>query len=178
MVEKKYEVAFWWVNEALKHSRLNSENMNMMAVVYSKTGMYELAEQWYKFGIEQVGGSLNLLSNYRALLLAKGRTVEAQKYDQLLDEFDDNNPYTWLDLGHDAYKRNNYARSIKYFEKAIRMAPYLDKGHFELARALYASNELAAAAASMRNAIRAAFELEDRELYYAKLKALKSEFAR
>lgn len=173
MVEENYAKAFYLLQSALLHSPLNPESINMLAVLYSKAGYSDLAEIYYRFGVDNNLGSINLYSNYHQYLLKTQQTERAAGVEAKLDLSDDRNPYAWLKLGHEAKNRGAVKMATYYYKKAIRFAPYLGEGYFALAKVHYQAGEVRQATAAMEIAVEKAYTPESRKLYYDKLSVLK-----
>ncbi len=174
VVEQEYNQAFWLIREALAYTPTDAESINLLAVIYRRVGQVELAKRFFQFGMDYTEGSLNLLGNYQLLLEQEGDTEKASLLAQQLSQHSDNNPYGWIALGHEAFKRGNFYMSQRYFRRAIDLAPYLDDAYFGLAKALYSTRDYHLAAKTLKLAAEKAFNEEDRALYYAKLAVLQA----
>lgn len=166
--------AFWLAYQALQLSANDAENINLMAIIYRRAGLTENAEAFYQYGMQNARNNTNLLSNYALLLGSANRHEEAYVLRQKLLDYPDSNPYSWLKLGHEAYQQNNNLMAIRYYNKALKLAPYLDEIYFGLAKSLYKEREYGKAAIAMKTAAEKSWEKSERELYYAKLSALRA----
>ena len=166
--------AFNLARQALQLSPRDAENINSLAVIYRRAGMLKQSEAFYQFGLELIDNNTNLVSNYAVMLEQEGRTSEAQDLRQKLLEFPDTNPYSWIKLGHEAYNNKQDHLAISYFDKALELAPYLDEVYFGMARSYYRQKLFGKAAKAMTRAAEKSWEEKQRQLYYAKLIALRT----
>lgn len=174
VVSGDLEKAFLYAKHALSLADSDPENINIMAVILKRMGHIKYAQDWYQYGVDHAEGNINLLSNYRILLDEIGEADKARALTQKLEQLDDHNPYAWIKAGHEAFQREEFSVALRYYEKAIARAPYLDDAYFGLARSHFARREYTQAAKAMEMAAKKAFEESDRELYYAKLATLRS----
>lgn len=174
LVSDDINSAFWLAYRALRSAANDAENINLMAIVYRRAGLPDTAENFYRYGMLNAHNNTNLISNYALLLQQQGRVAEADNLQQKLLDYPDNNPYSWIKLGHEAWQKNNNQLAIHYYNKALKLAPYLDEIYFGLAKSLYRTGEYAKAAAAMQMAAEKSWEQSERELYYAKLAALRA----
>lgn len=164
--------AFWKAVRALELAPQDAENINLMAILYRRLGAVEMAEEFYRYGMNAAENNTNMLSNYALMLDDLQRSEEADNIRQRLLSFPDSNPYTWIKLGHEAYHDGAHGRAISYYKRAMALAPYLDEVYFGLAKSLYQRGEFTEAAKAMKKAAETSWEESERQLYYAKLSAL------
>ncbi|BDX05642.1 tetratricopeptide repeat protein [Planctobacterium marinum] len=174
LLQDQLSEAFWFAEKALSLAANDAENINMMAVIYRRLQEDDLAEAFYQYGMAAAENNTNLLSNYAVMLEAQNRPEQAELIRQKLLEFPDSNPYAWIKLGHDAFLEGQHGRAISYYQRAMALAPYLDEIYFGLAKSLYQRGEFTAAAEAMRTAAEKSWEQSQRQLYYAKLSALRA----
>lgn len=174
MLEGDLNKAFWLAHKALSLSANDAENINLMAIIYRRAGFDDTSEAFYRYGMANAQNNTNLMSNYALLLDNQNRAEDARLIRQKLLDYPDNNPYSWLKLGHEAYQRNMDDMAIRYYNKAMELAPYLDEVYFGLAKSHYRERQYASAARAMKMAAEKSWEQSERELYYAKLAALRA----
>ena len=174
LLQDKLNDAFWYMEKALELAVDDAENINMMAIIYRRLQMPEKSEAFYQYGMTAAQNNTNLLSNYALLLEEQNKPEQAELIRQKLLEFPDSNPYAWIKLGHDAYNEGQHGRAISYYKRAMALAPYLDEIYFALSKSLYQRGEFTAAAKAMRTAAEKSWEQSQRQLYYAKLAALRA----
>lgn len=170
-----YSKAYWYTRESLQYAEDHEDALNMLAVIHSRVGNPEKAEEIYLYAIERAENKLSLLKNYHGLLARTGRDAEAQEIEQRLDRMKDPSPYHWFRLARAAYEDNEYFDAIDYFNRAVDRAPYLHEAHVGLARAYYQVGRLRNAEAALQTALDKAFRRDTRNLYQAKLEALRRE---
>ena len=115
----------------------------------------------------------NIPNNYAILLEATGDSEAAKALRASIVNYNDKTPYAWLKLGYESAQKNNDRAAIRYFNKAIELAPYLDELYFALAKSLYRERRYSQAAEAMKTAAETTWKKSKRSLYYAKLSALK-----
>ncbi|XOV81164.1 MAG: tetratricopeptide repeat protein [Aestuariibacter sp.] len=174
ILKNELDLAAAYAQKALELAPANAENVNLMAVILKRRGNIAQAIQWYEHGLSHTESNINLLSNYKVLLEQRGETDKAHVLAQKLLELNDPNPYAWIKAGHEAFQQEQYHVAMRYFQKAIDDAPYLDDAYFGLAKSHFARNEFRQAAEAMEIAAEKAFEESERSLYYAKLATLRS----
>jgi Tfp pilus assembly protein PilF len=164
--------AYWLLLESLELSPNNSDSLNMLAIVYYRSGDTRKSEEIYRFGIQNSPRQVSLLRNYGIFLRRQGRPAEAEKMDTMLAELDDPNPFDWLYAGNEAYRDGEFRRAVKFFKKSIELAPYLHESHFGLARTYFRIGNLTAAEQELAKALSNSYRSSTRGLYEAKLAAL------
>jgi Tfp pilus assembly protein PilF len=164
--------AYWLLLESLELSPNNPDSLNMLAIVYDRSGDTRKSEEIYKFGIQNSPRQVSLLRNYGIFLRRQGRPLEAEKMDRVLSKLDDPNPFDWLYAGKEAYRDGEFSRAKRFFKKSIELAPYLHEGHFGLARTYFRMGNLTAAEQELAQALNNAYRPSTRSLYEAKLAVL------
>jgi tetratricopeptide (TPR) repeat protein len=172
---RDYRVAYWNSLEALRHAPDHGASLNMLAVVNRRVGDLATAEAIYLYGIERAHDKLSLLKNYHALLISSGRDAEATLIQNRLDGMDDPSPFHWLQLARESHSAGDWDAAIRYYRRALALAPYLHEAHLGLAQSYHASGQLRRAASSLEDAAGFAPRVSTRTLYEAKLAALRHE---
>jgi len=148
----------------------------MLAVVNRRVGDVATAEAIYRYGIEHAHDKLSLLKNYHALLVSSGRATEAAEIQSRLDRMDDPSPFNWLQLARESQAAGDWDAAIRYYHRALALAPYLHEAHLGLAQSYYGSGQLQRAERSLEDAAGFASRVSIRNLYEAKLATLRHEF--
>ncbi|GAB3011326.1 tetratricopeptide repeat protein [Bowmanella dokdonensis] len=174
MVEGDLPKAYWLIREALIYSPKNSESLNTLAVIYRQAGQDDRAERVYRYALEESGKSLNVLDNYRHLLLRQGRVDEAEALANQLTNSEDTNPYSWMKMANEAYRQGHFGHAIQFYNQAIELAPYLDQGYFGLAKTYYQRGDTIRSARALEQAMAKSYQQETRQLYFAKLQTLQA----
>jgi Tfp pilus assembly protein PilF len=170
--EQDYANAYWQTHEALHQNPLDPTAWNIMAVIYRHAGDLAKAEEIYLFAIEHAEDKLTLLKNYRQLLVSQMRITEAAAVENKLETMEDPSPFHWYSLAKNSYDTQDYQAAIRYFNKALVIAPYLHEAWLGKAQSFYQLNELPEAELALKMAIENADRMSTRSLYEAKLTAL------
>lgn len=164
--------AYWLSIEALQHDSGYSPAMNLLAVLNRRTGDLETAEFIYKYGIENAEDKLSILKNYHFLLQSAGRSEEAKLIQAQLDTIEDTNPFHWYQLGRFSFEQGEFREAIRYYNKALAIAPYLHEAYLGIALSRYELGQISATRNALKSAYEEAQKVSTRNLYESKLKAL------
>ena len=175
MAQEQLAQAYWYTRKALEYQPEDAANINTMAVIFRRVGDEAKAEDIYVYGLAVADNKLTLLKNYRLLLQAQGREIDAQRIAREMADYDDPSPFGWLDAANVAYNKGDYREAEMFYQKSIDAAPYLDYGYFGLAKVKYHQGELISAKRMLIKAMENTFKEEGRELYQAKLSRLEKE---
>ncbi len=116
-----------------------------LAQLYLRYGLADAAEQLLRHAIALNADADPALRALHNLLLAQGRTAEAQKYADLLQKHQDEDPYYWLGVGIDALKHERYSRAIHALEQAESLTTGFEEIHRYLAVAYWRNGQQSAA---------------------------------
>ena len=172
LINHEYDRAFSLLNAALSQTQTNSVTLNTLAVLYKHADNFEQAEKIYRFAIDHELQSINMIWNYVNLLEEAGRFEDATHWRALIENVDDDNPYSWIDLADQNYQQGHHRKAARYYQKASLIAPYLHESFFGLAKAQYQLGELGHAEASLKTAMQISYLSEDKKLYQAKINTL------
>ena len=175
MLENQYNAAFAYIQRGIKQSPNNPESLNLLAVLYKRTGQLALAKEVFEFMQANKLYSLNAIENHANLLKQLNQPKQAELLFQRLDGVNDSNPYRWLSVAEQHYELGEYRLALKYSNKASEIAPYLHEPHFLMAKVFQKQLKTGASLRAIRRAGELAEESDDRMRYLAKLKVLKSE---
>ena len=170
--EADYDRAYWLSLEAIEFDSLNSDAFNNLAVIYKRIGEAKKSEEIYAYGIENLPDRLTLLKNYRILLVDEKRYSEARELDARISRLDDPSPFNWFHAAREAYDDGDYHEAVRFYKRAIDIAPYLHEFSFGLAQSYYRLGRLSAAERYLREALGNTYEQKTRALYQAKLVAV------
>ena len=171
--QDRLDMAYWLLRSSLAADPQNANAWNSMAVVFRRAGRLPSAEAIYLFGIEALSEKPTFLRNYRSLLVTEGRREEVAAVERMLYAYEEDfNPVDWLAEGERAFRDGHYRTSIRYYRKALKLAPYLHAAYVGVARAYYRLDDKAQAAQELKAAIGLASRPSDRTRYEAKLNAL------
>ena len=153
MIEGNLKMAYWHLKEAISLDSDNLVAINMLGVLYDRMGYVGYAERLFVYGLSFGHDQLEMLNNYHKLLTRNNRFQKAQEIAQILDDYNDPNPFKWLDLADEELQEKNYLRAIKYYEKAAQKAEYLHQPYAGLAKANFFLGRTKQAIAAIRKAI-------------------------
>ncbi|MCF6225392.1 MAG: hypothetical protein L3J22_03680 [Xanthomonadales bacterium] len=153
MVNKNTNLAFWNLKKSLQLKPGDAHAINMMALLHSRLGYPGYAENLFLYSIEYGEESLELLNNYHALLIRLNRSEDARAIAIKLQQYDDPNPFKWIQLADIAYANNDYPSALTYYTKAANKADYLHQPYAGIARAQYKLGKPRAAHNAMKTAL-------------------------
>ncbi len=174
MVNKNTNLAFWNLKQALQFHPGDAHAINMMALLHSRLGYPQYAENLFLYGIKYGEDSLELLNNYHALLIRLQRLEDARVIAIRLQQFDDPNPFKWIQLADIAYSKNDYPTALTYYKKAAEKADYLHQPYAGIARTQYKLGNTRAAYKAMKTALLNSGQQESRAGYQTKLELFSS----
>jgi len=172
LADLDYNRAWWLLQESLQQQPDNLDALNVLALMYRRSGDADHAEKLFKAIIHENPEAVVILRNYRALLRSLDRTAEALEITRQLADLEDAHPVDWLQAGDAEFRDNNYAEAIRYFNKAAELAPYMHEAYLGLAQAYYALDKPRQTRRQLELAIENAHRSSTRSLYQAKLGAL------
>lgn len=167
-----YSKAYWYLRESLQHAADDSQAINMLAVISRRSGDAARAEELYRYGLAHAEEKLTLLKNYQLLLASQQRSAEAALIQQELDRIDDPSPFHWFQLAREAFNMGEYGDSIRYYRRALDLAPYMHEAWLGVAQAQYESGDNGDAVASLQKALENIYRADTRRLYKAKMFAI------
>lgn len=174
MVNKNTNLAFWNLKQALQFNPGDAHAINMMALLHSRLGYPQYAENLFLYGIEHGEDSLELLNNYHALLIRLQRIEDARAIAIRLQQYDDPNPFKWIQLADIAYASKDYPTALIYYKKAAKKADYLHQPYAGIARTQYKLGNTRAAHKAVKAAILNSSQSELSSAYQTKLELLSS----
>ncbi len=174
LVNNQLTLAYQLSRRALQHGQLNPGSLNSLAVAYSRAGLIDESAQTYAYARERGATSLELLDNYRKLLLRQGKRAEAAEIAVQLGNVDDANPYNWLSLAEGFFAEGKVHYALENYLKAQQLAPYLEESYLGLAKSYHAMGKLVKASEALEKAIALSYQTRQRQLYEAKLSTLRA----
>ncbi|MCB1583056.1 MAG: hypothetical protein KDI92_08330, partial [Xanthomonadales bacterium] len=174
MIRNDYNDAYWHIKEALKIKRDNLIAINILGVLYQQLNQLDYAERAYRYGLAFGFDQLELLNNYHNFLVHTNRQDEALLIAQELTNYNDPDPFKWLDLADQEFKKGNYRKSIKLYEKAAEKADYLHQPYAGIAKANFMLGRNELAFKSMEMALANAHTQQATSIYQAKFEYMKS----
>ena len=176
IAREDYSTAFWLLRKVIELTPENTGAINSMAVLYRRVGNPDKSEEIYKYAIIHLPGKASILRNYRVLLLGQERFEDAEKINRLLAELNEPNPFDWLQAGQDAYDSGDFRDAISYYQKAVKIAPYMHESYAGMARAHYMLGNKTSAKRELKKAQKHSYQKSVQSLYEAKLMALAGEY--
>jgi len=172
LVENDLSKAFILAEKAHSYDKQNIEAINLLAVIHRRAGDNVGAEDIYQAGLQVEKSSLALISNYIMLLRKQARFKEAEVYQKKLDILDDPNPYHWLEQAYIAEKNQNKSKAIRYYQKALVNAPYLNEAYIGLYHIFRERGHIFKAKNMLKKALEWTYEVDERKQYKQKLYSL------
>lgn len=167
--------AYWSLKEALKIDPDNSIALNMLAVLYRQIGYDNYAEKVFVHGLSLAKNQLELLSNYHRFLTEKNRLAEAEEVAIVIDDYDDPDPFKWIDIADQALLDGRYQQAVKYYKKAQRQADYLHEPAAGLAKAYFYMGDSDKAIKAIKKALENTHNRSMATLYQAKYDYFKTQ---
>lgn len=174
LVRGDYNLAFSNAERALQHYPENASALNTIGILHRKQGDLARAEKIYKFGLSNLSKGSIFVRNYVSLLANQERDVEIA---QLLSEANNHNndhPWQWVRAGRAEYQAGNYGKALKYYERAIKLAPEVHQLHLFAGRASYAAGDVRSSKRYLSKALALAKDAKSKRSYKKKLFALRS----
>ena len=164
--------AYWLSKAALQRDPGFSPSINLIAILYRRSGDLAASAQWYEFGSRYSAQQVNLLSNYLVLAEQMQNQPLITRLKSQLKSVDDDNPFAWFYLAMQAEQDKQPAEAVFYYRKLLVQAPYLHKANLALARLQFQLGNTASARRALHDALEYSHEPTTRKLYQAKLQAL------
>jgi Tfp pilus assembly protein PilF len=172
--EENYADAYWYTLESMKYDPFNADAFNMMALTYKRVGELAKAEEIYVYGIAKSEDKLTLLKNYHLLLTSQGRSQEAREVNRRLATMDDPSPIHWFNVARNSYEENDYNSAIRYYSRALDIAPYLHEAYLGIAISYYQLGQFNRAERAFNMALSNVIDGSTKDLYQSKLNALRN----
>lgn len=172
--EENYSDAYWYTLESMQYDPFSADAFNMMAVTYKRVGELAKAEEIYLYGIEKSEEKLTLMKNYYILLTSQGRSAEARVVNRRLSSMDDPSPIHWFNVARSSYETNDFNGAIRYYNRAVDIAPYLHEAYLGIALSYYQLGDLRRAERAFDRALINVNDTSTKDLYQSKLNALRN----
>lgn len=175
MINENNELAYWSIKEALKIKSDNLIAINMLGVLYDRIGKPQLAEDIYLYGLSFKTGHLELLNNYHNFLVKSNRHSEAEYIASELENYNDPDPFKWLDLADKELREKNYRKAIRLYSKASELADYLHQPYAGIAKANFELGRYDEAIDSIKLALEHAHTKKSNSIYQEKFEQMQSQ---
>ena len=172
LIGENEDLAYWLLRQSLSLKPTDSSAINMMAVVFYRKGLFTDSEKIYLHGINTAAENLDLLSNYHAFLLQQQRFFEAEEIAYKVDRYNNSNPFKWISLANQAYNEKDYSKAIRFYRRAMKLAPYLHETHAGIARAKIQLGDFDSARKEIQVAMENSYEEDTTSVYQEKYRLL------
>ena len=112
-----------------------------LAQLYERRGMTNAAEELLHHALALNNRADAPLRSLHKLLVAQGRSIEADAVALKLRKHDDEDPYFWLGIGIDHLKSNRYSKAIEALEQAESLTTGFEEIHRYLAIAYWRNGQ-------------------------------------
>jgi tetratricopeptide (TPR) repeat protein len=143
-----------------------------LAVLYRVNGLHELAERSYHYSLSLDPTSTNTLSNLAYLYRQIGEVNKAKLLEERVLAKRNSNPYYYLMLGNEAYKRADLNEAINQYNRSLQLDRQNHEAYFGLARTYYLLENSSRASHFLEKALRTATTTQDQQRYEHKLSIL------
>jgi Tfp pilus assembly protein PilF len=135
LAEGKSDLAYAHFKAAILTDPSFSPGFGNLALLYKRQGLFDSAERLLRHAI-----ALNIdddvaMSSLHQLLLVQNRDAEAAVFAKLLDSRREQNPYYWIGMGIDHFRKEDFRRAINAFEHAEALSTGFEEVHRFLAMA-------------------------------------------
>jgi tetratricopeptide (TPR) repeat protein len=173
LVQGRRDDAYWWARAAIEARPGMASTLNTLGVIYQRHGEPALAERVFQAALVREPENLAVLRNLQPVLVALGRSLEAQALARRIAGIDPTPPYHYFDLGTVALKAGRYDDAVAHFAREVRRAPYNDEFRFWLGIAHLQLGHLSDAREHIALAVDHSTRRDMREVYSAKLAYLR-----
>ena len=174
LAEGRAAEAYWWAREAVIADPQFAAGVNTLGVVYRNLGLLGPAEQALRHVLQGQPDHTPALGNLARVLEAAGRPDEAQVFAERLLALQPYPPFHFFDLGRRAFAEGRADAARGLFERELSRQPHqpmvlawLAQAHQSLGRGDRATKALA-------EAVEYSTSVEQRQVYSAKLAALRA----
>jgi cytochrome c-type biogenesis protein CcmH/NrfG len=173
LISGRLDDAYWWARAAVTRHPASAAPLNTLAVIYDRHGNRPMAERVYRAALQREPENLTTLRNLQPVLVALGKTEEAQAIGRHLAELEPVPPFQYFHQGVAAYQGREYDKARDLFRKEIKRAPYNDEFHFWLAATYLQLGKFTDASKELALAVDTSTQSEVRQRYSAKLAHLR-----
>jgi Flp pilus assembly protein TadD len=173
LVEGRLDDAYWWARAAVARDPASAIPLNTLAVIYDRHGNKPMAERAYRAALEREPENLNTLRNVEPVLIALGKTAEAQAIARRLASLEPVPPFEYFHQGVGAERGGQFDKARDLFRREVKRAPYNDEFHFWLAAAYLQLGKVDDARDELALAVDSSTQGDTRKRYSAKLAHLR-----
>ncbi len=135
LAEGKLDLAYAHFKAAILTDASFSPSYANLALLYKRQGFLPSAERLLLQSIALNDDDDIAKHSLLQLLLSQGRNTEALSYAKLLEARREKNPYYWIGLGLDEFRKENYRQAVYALEHAEALSTGFEEVHRYLAMA-------------------------------------------
>ncbi|MBG9387124.1 tetratricopeptide repeat protein [Caenimonas aquaedulcis] len=141
LVAGRRSLAYAHFKAAIQADAAYAASYGNLAVLYRETGRLREAEQLLVWAVKLSDPPDVPLHTLHEMLVAQGRTAEAERYAVAMRAARDRDPYYWVARGIDLLNQGDARRAIAALEHAREMSNGFDEVHRYLALAYWRAGE-------------------------------------
>lgn len=168
-----FDEAYAWVRAAIETDPGYLSSVNTLGVIYLRHGDLREAERAFDHVLRREPANANAMTNMVRVLTRAGRTLEATAWRGRLAALMPYPPFYFLDEGLAALARGDPGLALSLFERELERMPYNEELHFAIARADLQRGKFASARRHLVLAQKYSTASDRRDIYGAKLAALR-----
>ena len=164
LIENDLPTAYAYMKKAIETEPLLADSWVNLSVVFGRNDQLDDAISVLQTALGIDGSQLSAMSNLYQVYIEQGNLQAAEKLENRVERYRQDNPYYLLHLSDEALALNQYEESTKLLQRAIKKKDDDHQLHFALAKTQYLSGEAMAA----ENSLSRARELAPRDMmaYY------------
>jgi Flp pilus assembly protein TadD len=135
LLQKNHNHAYAYYRAALALVPDFIPALDNLAQLYGRTGHYQGAEKLLRQAMGQGQPTYSQLAAIQRVLVAQGRSVEAQQYADQLARRQHEDPYFWLGKGTRALQGEQWQDAVLALERAESLTTGFEEVHYNLALA-------------------------------------------
>lgn len=140
LVEGRYSEAYWAAKASLMTNPEN-ETLNLLGVIYRRSGLPEAAEAVYRYVLRFDGNDASVWQNLSVLLNAQGRTLEAASAKVNAVRLMPDNPFDFIDQAEQLLAEGHVAKAKALYEKALEIDDINEEALWGMAKCYYFSGQ-------------------------------------
>jgi Flp pilus assembly protein TadD len=172
LLQEKMDAAIAYLKYSTELDPDSSNNWSNLGVAYRRVNRLDEAEKAYLHALKKDEADLTALNNLAILYRMTGQAKLSDKYAKKLERYHLQNPYYLIGLAKNEINAGNYAKAMKYANKAIDKYGDEHEFHFVAAQIYAHQGDTQKAVEYLRNAQKFALYRVDRDLYSRKLELL------
>ncbi|TAA45207.1 tetratricopeptide repeat protein [Corallincola spongiicola] len=138
IANKDFDSAYWLSKAALTADPGFISGYATLGVIYARSGQLTQANQAYRTGLAHQADHPLLLANLAILLERQGDSEALAEIQPRLKKVIETNPFHYHQQGEQAFKAGEYRTALRYYERGLKLSPYIHDLYFGLAKSYYA----------------------------------------